>query len=179
MIAWFSAITVFFFAIISLSLNSFVFDPGRNIPGCKLGERAEYIWIPGVMGHSAMMRCGNGRETTCHCRERLQSRGKALSQPSTCVHLCSLFICLFISFSSFSSSSPLLSLSLSFRNCISCFCVVGLSQTQLFQTLTHLWDNVTCRPRQHCGCSFSLSFPFCNIKSRLNHWQPWKLMFCL
>lgn len=23
------------------------------------------------------------------------------------------------------------------------------------------------------------SFPFCNIKSRLNHWQPWKLMFCL
>lgn len=38
------------------------------------------------MGHSAMMRCGNGRETTCHCRERERETPEQRQGPAPAQH---------------------------------------------------------------------------------------------
>lgn len=116
------------------------------VSGCRRSaarrERSTYgclaLWDAG-----AITRCGNGRETTCHCRGRgreRDSRAEARPRARPALPFTSApspSVCL----SHLSPFPPHLlspSLSLSFRNCISLLCLALSQASQLFQTLTHL-----------------------------------------
>ena len=124
-------------------------------------------------------------------RERLQNRGKAQSQTSAAVHLQPLSISVYV-ISLFLISSTL-HLSLSFKYLVSPSCALSLSLFLslsvflIFPDLSTLTPGLL--PLKECPMQAKailwLFFervyfmPLCNIKSRLNQWQSWKLNFWL
>lgn len=121
-------------------------------------QRVEYIWTPHIMAHSAIMWCGNGRETTCHCGWQRDSRTEArprarsvlqFTLDRSLISALSLAVSVILRLFSLVPSTPSpLAFQIAAVPFLRSPCVSLIFPDS--STLTHLQRNVTCRSRQ-CG----------------------------